>query len=328
MKVSVIVPVSNKAPWLKEGFQSIFDQSFRDMEVIAVDDRSTDNSVDLLRGMGDPRLRVVQLERNLGPAGAAQRATELATGEYVVRMDADDVMFPHRIAEQVAFMDANPEIGVSGSHQLVLGTTDLLMRAQLTDDECRAGIMFQIPVFQPTSIYRRSVIVEHDIRYEDHWPRYGEDWWYQARLLKVTRFANIDRPLLHYRVGDQNTRTGRDRSADLTTLYKGLFDAYDWPIEAEEMRSHFHAVKWFPKPLMPDDIGSLADHLQHLRTLNAERSTFPEPAFTTRLERVWSELGYRLPPFGLKVMLAYMRVRRPSIGQLRYMLTSWITKRQ
>ncbi len=327
MRVSVIVPVHNKSPWLKESFESIFAQTFGDLEIIAVDDRSTDDSVAVLRAMGDPRLRVVQLQENLGPAGAAQRATDMATGEYVVRMDADDVMFPERIAEQVAFMDAHPDLGASGSHQLILGTTDQVMRAPLTDAECRAGILFQIPIFQPTSIYRRSVLVEHGIRYDDDWPRYGEDWWYQQRLLKVTRVANIDKPLLRYRVGDQNTRTGRDRSADLRTLHGGLFDRYAWPIDEAGMRAHFHAVKWFPRGLRPEDIQALAKHLERLRLLNAEHGTFPEPEFGYRVDRAWNELGYRIPPFGFRVMLAYAREKRPGWKQLRYMLVAWLRGR-
>jgi len=328
MKVSIIVPVHNKAPWLKECFDSIFAQTFRDFEVIAVDDRSTDDSLAVLRGMSDPRLKVVPLEHNLGPAGAAQRATDLATGEYVARMDADDVMFPDRLAEQVRFMDDHPGIGVSGAHLHLLGTGDQVQRASLTDEECRAGILFQIPIFQPVSIYRRSVLVEHDVRFEDSWPRYGEDWFYQARLLEVTHLANIDKPLLHYRVGDQNTRTGRDRSGDLKVLYEGLFKHYGWPFGPAEMRAHFHAVRWFPEPLRPGDVHAVAAHLAHLLEVNKERGTFPEPGFARRVQRAWDELAYRLPPFGAAVMLAYLRHDRSwSRRKIRYMLASWLRGR-
>lgn len=327
MKASVIIPVHNKAPWLRESIGSVLGQSFSDFELICVDDRSTDDSLEVLRAIDDPRLRVIALERNLGPAGAAQRATDAAIGEYVVRMDADDIMMPDRIESQVAFMESNPAIGASGSHQAVLGREHEIMRASLTDAECRAGIFFQIPMFQPTTIYRRGILVGHGIRFEDDWPRYGEDWWYQSRLLRVTQLANIDRPLLRYRVGDQNMRTGRDRSADLKLLYGWLFDAYGWPIDEEGMRAHFHAVKWFPRPLGADDVRAVAAHLQRLRRLNAERGTFPEPGFSERLDRMWHELGFRLPAFGWSAMRAYMRERMPPPAQLRYMLTSWITGR-
>lgn len=327
MKVSVIIPVHNKAPWLRESIGSVLAQTFRDFELICVDDLSTDDSLEVLRSIDDPRIRVIRLERNLGPAGAAQRATDAATGEYVLRMDADDIMMPDRIEAQVAFMEAHPDIGASGSHQAVLGREHEVMRASLVDAECRAGILFQIPMFQPTTIHRRELLVRHGIRFEDDWPRYGEDWWYQSRLLRVTRLANIDRPLLRYRVGDQNMRTGRDRSADLKLLYGWLFDAYGWPIDEAGMRAHFHAVKWFPKPLIAEDVRAVAAHLQRLRELNAERTTFPEPEFGARLDRMWHELGFRLPAYGWPVIRAYLHEKMPPASQLRYMLTSWITGR-
>ncbi|MBK6831554.1 MAG: glycosyltransferase family 2 protein [Flavobacteriales bacterium] len=114
MKVSVVIPVYNKAPFLKECFDSVFGQTFSDFELIAVDDRSTDGSLAGLRRHAGSTPAVIELERNLGPAGCAQRGFDAATGEYIVRMDADDVMFPERIAKQVAFMDANPHWARAG----------------------------------------------------------------------------------------------------------------------------------------------------------------------------------------------------------------------
>ena len=100
MRVSVVIPVYNKAAYLQECFESVFSQSYTDMEIIAVDDKSTDGSLELLRAMTDPRLRIITLDRNLGPSGCAQRGFAAATGEYIVRMDADDVMLPERVSTQ------------------------------------------------------------------------------------------------------------------------------------------------------------------------------------------------------------------------------------
>jgi glycosyltransferase involved in cell wall biosynthesis len=114
MKVSVVVPVYNKAPYLREAFDTIFGQTFHDMEVISVDDRSTDDSLSILRSFTDPRLRIIALEHNLGPSGAVQRGMDAALGEYIVRMDADDLMDPRRVERQVAYMDSEPLVGASG----------------------------------------------------------------------------------------------------------------------------------------------------------------------------------------------------------------------
>jgi glycosyltransferase involved in cell wall biosynthesis len=326
MRVSVVLPVYNKAPFLRECLDSIFAQTRTDFEIIAVDDRSTDGSPAILRECTDPRLRVIALERNLGPAGCAQRGFDAATGEYIVRMDADDVMMPDRIACQLAFMDAHPELGASGSHMQVLGTVNDLRKASLADEDCRAGVLFQIPIYQPTSIYRMAVLREHGLRFQDDWPRYGEDWLFQLRLLNVTQVANVDAVLLHYRVGPQNSTQGRDRRADLEALFAAVLEWYGFPSDAAHLGHHLHAVKYYDGGFGAKDVRELRTYLDGLRSVVKQRHTFGEAAFETRIQRVWDDLAYQLPRFDKATWLAYLRNDRSmSMAKLRYLLASLVT---
>jgi len=97
-----------------EAVDSILAQTFRDFEFIVVDDGSTDRTPEILAAYTDPRLVRVMLPSNQGLAIALNRGLAVAQGEYVARMDADDVSVPERLAKQVAHMDAHPEIGVLG----------------------------------------------------------------------------------------------------------------------------------------------------------------------------------------------------------------------
>ena len=115
MRVSVIIPVYNKAPFLREAVDSILNGTFTDMEVIAVDDKSTDESLAILKSITDTRMRIIELPQNLGPAGAANAGMDAATGEYIVRMDADDIALPQRFAVQVDAMRRQPELILLGS---------------------------------------------------------------------------------------------------------------------------------------------------------------------------------------------------------------------
>src|SRR5690606_41310835 len=108
MKVSVVIPVYNKAPFLRACLDSMFAQSFTDMEVIAEDDASTDDSLAVLRTYDDPRRRVEVLVQNRGPAGAAAHAMPLARGAYIVRVDADDVRMPERVRRRAPWLAAQP----------------------------------------------------------------------------------------------------------------------------------------------------------------------------------------------------------------------------
>ncbi|MBK8338988.1 MAG: glycosyltransferase family 2 protein [Flavobacteriales bacterium] len=166
MKVSVLIPVYNKAPFLRECLDSVYGQTFQEFEIVAVDDASTDNSLALLKAEQDPRLRIIELTANEGPAGAANAGIDACKGEYIVRLDADDVAVPERLAHQVAYMDAHPEVGASGGWLQLFGARDRTWKFPLTDDACKAQLLFSVPVSQGASIMRRSVLEAHGLRYD------------------------------------------------------------------------------------------------------------------------------------------------------------------
>ncbi|MFN6178827.1 MAG: glycosyltransferase family 2 protein [Flavobacteriales bacterium] len=326
--VSVVLPVYNKAPFLRECIDSILEQSFTDFELVAVDDHSTDESLSILSAVGDPRLRIIALEHNLGPAGCAQRGFDAARGRYIVRMDADDVMMPHRVATQVAFMDEHPDIGASGSHMRLLDSPSERWRASLLDVDIRASVLFQIPIFQPSSIYRRSVLVDHSVRFDDEWPRVGEDWLFQLRLLKVTRLANIDDDLVYYRLGPQNSSQGRDRASDLGRLFNEVLRWYGFPNDPVSLHHHLHGLRFYGQGFSTKDVAGLRNYLDGLRDQVHRRGLFDEAAFGRRVDGIWDDLAYQLPRLGWGALWAYLRWdRSPSVAKFRYLLSSFITGR-
>ena len=171
MKVSVVMPVYNKAPFLEEAVRSILHGTFTDLELICVDDKSTDESLAVLRTVTDPRLRIIELPANMGPAGAANAGMDAAKGEYIVRMDADDIAVPERIALQTAFMDAHPEVGASGGQLQLFGEGREMWNYPESPESCAALLLFGVPVSQGASILRRSVLSEHGLRFDPAWPR-------------------------------------------------------------------------------------------------------------------------------------------------------------
>src|SRR5258708_3222455 len=115
-RVSVVMPVLNGGSFLEAALESILQQSFKDFELIAIDDGSTDQSVSLLSGFArsDERIRLIT-QANAGIVASLNRALGLARGEYLARMDADDVALPSRFAMQVAYLDGHPDVAVVGS---------------------------------------------------------------------------------------------------------------------------------------------------------------------------------------------------------------------
>ena len=115
-KISVVMPAYNAENYIREAIDSILAQTFRDFEFLIIDDGSTDHTVEIIRSYSDSRIRLYQNERNMGVAATLNRGLDLARGEYIARMDADDISLPERFAKQAAYMDAHPDVAVCGSN--------------------------------------------------------------------------------------------------------------------------------------------------------------------------------------------------------------------
>jgi len=114
-KVTVLMPVYNGERYLNEAVDSILGQTFTDFEFLIIDDASTDKTPEILRSYDDPRIRVVTNEENLGLSKSLNKGLALARGEFIARMDADDVSYPYRLQVQHEFMTQHPGAGVIGS---------------------------------------------------------------------------------------------------------------------------------------------------------------------------------------------------------------------
>ena len=107
--VSIIMPAYNCADYIVESIRSVQSQTYRNWELIIADDKSTDGTVDIVRVMAedDNRIRLLETDRNLGPAVARNRAMDVANGNYIAFLDSDDVWYPDKLQKQLAFMEAN-----------------------------------------------------------------------------------------------------------------------------------------------------------------------------------------------------------------------------
>lgn len=308
MRVSVVIPVYNKAPYLKECFDSVFAQTYSDLEIIAVDDRSTDDSLAVLRSFRDPRLRVVVLDRNLGPAGAAQHGMDLARGEYIVRMDADDIMFPDRIERQVEFMDANPEIGASGGHVVLFGDDSHTVVFPCTNDKCKAELIFGVPISQGAGIFRTSVLRDAGVRYRAEWPRVAEDWLFFLELAPHTEFGNIDLPVIYYRRGTQNIRKGEDMDSLRAKILKLALPTLGLAPDQHNILNHCLNIPVFMGKVDRVMVREFRVWLDHIKEIHAHGEVFSAEALSDRLELTWQKLYHYLPDHGFAPALEHMRL--------------------
>lgn len=205
-KATVLMPVYNAAPYLREAVNSIVNQSFRDFEFLIFDDGSTDGSREILESYDDPRIRLFCYQENTGYVRHLNRGIELARGEYLFRMDADDIALPQRLERQVAFLDANPGVGLCGSWAETPNTPVRLLRRPCSHEEICLQLLSGTTFIHPTVAMRCSMLRRHGLRYREEY-LYAEDYALWVECAKVTRMAIIPEVLLRYRIHDNSVST-------------------------------------------------------------------------------------------------------------------------
>ncbi len=307
MRVTVIMPVYNKAPYLKEAIDSILGQTYTDFELLLIDDCSTDDSLGIMQGYNDPRIRLEQNEQNLGPGGTMNKAIQMAQGEYLVRLDADDWSPNNRIEVQVAYMDVHPEVGVCSGQVQCFGADNNVWNYPLTNDEAQASFLFTVPICQGASIIRKSVLVDHNINYGDVSQYIGEDRVLWFKLRTVTQFGNVPEIVLHYRRGEQNIahdeRFNRKEIRD--NVFRFFFNELGIEVSDEELQLHHFVTKDFDYGLTATNVQKFKVWLERLRAINSERHLFPTKNFEQYLNKAWDSLFYKLPPYGSALVNAY-----------------------
>ncbi|HYS17505.1 MAG TPA: glycosyltransferase [Candidatus Binatia bacterium] len=208
--VSVVMTVYNGEPWLVEAVDSVLSQRFEDLELIVVDDGSSDGTPEILRRRADPRLTVVQ-QGQTGQTPALNRALRLARAPLVARMDADDVALPDRLARQVAFLGAHPSVGLlgTGCHEISPSGEVLSTLVPPVDDRTiRRTLIRRNPFVHSSVMFRRTAL--HAAGPYDEGFVVAQDYDLWLRMSRVTALANLPEPLVLRRRAPGQLSSARD----------------------------------------------------------------------------------------------------------------------
>lgn len=197
-KVSVILPVYNAGGYLREAIDSILHQTFTDFELVIVNDGSTDGSDSVIRSYTDSRIRYI-VQENQGVRGALNTALAAASGEYIARMDQDDISDPRRFALQVEFLDQHTDHIVVGTTYAYInqhGQVTGVFPALLNDVDIRRELFTKSPFGHGSVMLRAAPMREQRIVYRaDYTDDY--DLWFQ--LAPHGKFANLPEVLYFWR---------------------------------------------------------------------------------------------------------------------------------
>lgn len=201
--VSVLLPIYNAEKYLHDAVRSILNQTFRDFELIAFDDGSTDCSLQILRDLAaiDSRIRVYT-RANQGLVPTLNEMVGLARGEFLARMDADDICMPQRFEIQIAFFKANTDHAVVGTKALLMNELGLFLGPleQPMDHESidRDHLHGHCSIVHPSAMMRRASLLKVGGYREQFNSAEDLDLW--LRIAEIGYVANLPNVLIHYRI--------------------------------------------------------------------------------------------------------------------------------
>jgi glycosyltransferase involved in cell wall biosynthesis len=218
--VSVIIPAYNAENFLSASIESIAHQTYDNLEIIIINDASTDDTSAVINQWAskDPRIKSYDNEVNLGIGATRTKGIELSTGRYVCWQDADDISLPSRVELQTKYLDEHANVGVVGGFMQFFDekSDGQVRRYEETDDALRKTIFRYNPVAQPASMVRRECYERvglYDQRYT-----VSEDLEMLLRIGTAYEFANVQQVILRYRQSSTSLTRANLKKMEQATL--------------------------------------------------------------------------------------------------------------
>jgi glycosyltransferase EpsE len=218
IKISIILPVFNAEKYLLECLQSIENQTYTNWELVIINDGSMDNSdsiiVDFIQKLPN-KVQYFHLKENYGTPYGLNLGIQHAKGEYIARIDNDDIMLPNRLEVQFVFLENHLDIGIVGSYAIDInerGEFIQLRTVPINNQSIKALLLKDCPMIHPSVMIRKDILT-HSVAYQNKY-RYAEDYDLWIRLADKTQFANLPEPLIKRRV----------HSHQITFSKKGHYD--------------------------------------------------------------------------------------------------------
>lgn len=231
-KVTVIMSVYNGEKFVGSAIKSILAQTFNDFEFIVINDGSTDKTSEILATFDDQRIKVIH-QSNMGLTKSLNKGIQLARGEYIARMDSDDVALPERLEKQVKFMDANPDVGVVGTAYYEIDACGKIIGKKtfpICDKELKKVLIRYNPLFHGSVMIRRSVFEQVGLYNEQFQKSQDYELWF--RVIKHFKLANLSEPLMMRRYTPTNISVAYERqqiALALKVRFKAIREGqYSW----------------------------------------------------------------------------------------------------
>jgi len=202
VKLTVLMAVYNGGEFLKDSIQSVLNQTYQDFEFLILDDCSTDNSVEIINSFSDSRIVIYSNEKNMGQTKSLTLGLNHARGEYIARIDADDIAFPLWLKAQINFIERNPEVVVASANAIVIDENTKIRRKYLVPskkEEILLRSLMASPINHVVSIMRKDILVQYG-GYDDQYRIIADYGLWSALLRNGKNITSSNKVLMAIRV--------------------------------------------------------------------------------------------------------------------------------
>ena len=287
--VSVVIPTYNSGRYIRDAVDSVLGQTYENIEVIFIDDGSTDDTKDILQQYGS-KIRYV-FQNNAGPSAARNNGIKLSSGEMVAFLDADDIWMPNKLELQVALMQQYNAVGLVGCGRYTIDSSGRIIAGPFITENCKdmrallQNIMVRPMLGTPTVLIRRECF--NKVGLFDESLRGAEDWKMWIKFAKCYQIRFVEEPLVMIRVHEANTSTNVElmKSCAMKIVRSGLYRG-EYLLSAKA-RSRIY-------------MAAARDYLgvgnKHSAFINALRSIMTYPLRTYNMDRKYLILALSVIP--------------------------------
>ena len=319
-KISVVFPVYNAEKYVEEAIDSILNQTFIDFEFIIINDGSTDNSLSIInkKVATDSRIVLLSNDKNRGLIYTLNRGLKTVRGEYIARMDADDIAMPERFAKQVAFLNANSDIIAVGSNYQFFGNAKGVSNLKTSAAAIKLNLFFENAIAHPTVMMRKKVLTENEILYNSAF-LHLEDWGLWLDLSSIGKIANLPDCLLKYRVEGQNISqlnlsTLEKRAKALYVVYLPMI--YSKPIDDELLSRHWNFAK---TRFVHSSISELQKEIKEMEQILLKSTLFEKEAISQFIAEKKVAFFYKIADVsGMKALFYLFKTGLVRLKLVRY----------
>ena len=275
--VSVILTTYNGEKYIAETLESVLNQTYTNLEIIIVDDASTDNTVQIIKSYNDKRIKLYSNDKNLGIGHNTNRALSLATGEFIMMQDHDDISSPSRAELQLKCLIDHPDVtGITLHARRFKDTPPLEIYNKLdsyhidkTANEFNAILIYTYPGHQ-TLFYRRSILDKLDSWYSDKFIVDGDIYFMNKLNQAGAKWILLNDTLLAYRIhSTMTTKKSIDPQIYKDRLEISMITIRGYLPDISDSDALMHAKLIQKRELLNIDNISLVNHFKRILALNA-----------------------------------------------------------